>query len=125
MLIPSDIHADIEPLDALIYGNHDKVAAGVEDPLYFNEVAAETTRWTYKTLTEANRRFLAELAEGPIQVGEAIEIFHGTPYDEDVYMFDENETLRSLASAAARICFFGHTHLQWPLRLRPRYFGSK
>ena len=97
--------------DALIRGNHDKVAAGVEDPLHFNEVAAEAARWTYKTLTEANRRCLAELAEGPIQVGEEIEICHGTPYDEDVYVFDEDEALRSLASAAARICFFGHTHL--------------
>ena len=95
---------------AIIRGNHDKVAAGIEEPLHFNHVAAEAARWTVNTLTPVNRAQLADLAEGPIRVG-GIEICHGSPQDEDTYVFDTNEARRSLAHAATRICFFGHTHL--------------
>ena len=97
--------------DILIRGNHDKVAAGIEDPVHFNAVAAEAARWTYDTLTEANRKRVAELPVGPVQLGDEVEICHGTPYDEDVYVFDNDDAIRSLASAGCRLCFFGHTHL--------------
>lgn len=96
--------------DIVIRGNHDKVASGIEEPAHFNPVAAEAARWTYETLTESNRTRVAELPVGPIQVTEEIEICHGTPYDEDVYVFDHEEAVRALASAAGRLCFFGHTH---------------
>lgn len=97
--------------DILIRGNHDKVAAGIEDPVHFNAVAAEAARWTHDTLTEANRKRVAELPVGPVQIGDEIEICHGTPYDEDVYVFDNDDAIRALASAGCRLCFFGHTHL--------------
>ena len=95
---------------AIVRGNHDRVAAGIEKPLHFNHVAAEAARWTVDTLTQVNRARLADLAEGPIRVG-GIEICHGSPQDEDTYVFDTNEARRSLAHAVTRICFFGHTHL--------------
>ena len=101
---------DLAP-DVLIRGNHDKVASGVEAPLHFNEVAAEAARWTLQTLTESNRARVALLSQGPVRVDDAIEVCHGTPYDEDVYVFDEDGALGALAAAARPVCFFGHTHL--------------
>ncbi len=97
--------------DILIRGNHDKVASGVEEPLHFNEVAAAAARWTLETLTDVNRTRVAELPMGPASFSDEVEVCHGTPYDEDVYVFNQDDALRALAAASSRICFFGHTHL--------------
>ena len=95
----------------MIRGNHDKVASGVEDPVHFNEVAAAAARWTLNTLTTHNRERVAALPTGPVAVDDTIEVCHGTPYDEDVYVFSEAEVVRSLDVASRPICFFGHTHI--------------
>lgn len=101
----------LEP-DALIRGNHDKVASGLESPEGFNAVARSAIRWTYDTLTPANREWLAALPAGPVEVDALMEICHGTPYDEDAYVFDDLDALRSLHSASRRLCLYGHTHVQ-------------
>ena len=101
---------DLEP-DVLIRGNHDKVASGVEPPHQFNQVAAEAATWTLSTLTDANRERVATLPAGPASVDETVEVCHGTPFDENVYIFDEDDARKALASASRRVCFFGHTHL--------------
>jgi predicted phosphodiesterase len=100
----------LKPL-AVIRGNHDKVAAGVEDPEGFNSVARFAVQWTYETLTPSNRTYLAELPLGPLIIDDLIEICHGAPYDEDAYVFDELDGLRALKSTRRPVCFFGHTHL--------------
>jgi len=97
--------------EVLIRGNHDKVACGVEAPTNFNEVAAEAARWTYQTLTPENRERIAALPAGPTLVDEHVEVCHGTPYDEDVYVFDADDAYRALQSASRPLCFFGHTHV--------------
>tara|TARA_B100000686_G_scaffold196765_1_gene203627 strand:+ start:23524 stop:24279 length:756 start_codon:yes stop_codon:yes gene_type:complete len=101
---------DLKP-DLLIRGNHDKVAAGVEEPIHFNPSAANAALWTYNTLTPANRQRVANLPKGPRTLHSKIEICHGTPYDEDVYIFDEQDASEALDSASKQLCFFGHTHL--------------
>ena len=95
---------DLEP-DVLIRGNHDKVASGVESPHQFNQVAAEAATWTLDRLTDANRERLASLPAGPAAVDEIIEVCHGTPFDEDVYVFDEDDARKALAAASRRVCF--------------------
>ena len=97
--------------DFMIRGNHDKVASGVEPPDHFNEVAAEAARWTLRTLTETNRGRVAALPRGPAQVDDRVQICHGTPYDEDVYVFDQDDAWKAIDAAGREICFFGHTHL--------------
>jgi predicted phosphodiesterase len=97
--------------DVMIRGNHDKVASGVEPPDHFNEVAAEAARWTLRILTEANRSRVAALPRGPAQVDDRVQICHGTPYDEDVYVFDQDDAWKAIDAAGGEICFFGHTHL--------------
>lgn len=97
---------------AVIRGNHDKVGSGIETPEGFNAVARSAIHWTYDTLTSANRAWLAALPAGPLIVDEAFEICHGTPFDEDAYVFDDLDALRALHSARRPLCLFGHTHVQ-------------
>ena len=97
---------------ALIRGNHDKVASGVESAEGFNAVARSAIRWTYETLTEENRAWLATLPTGPVVVDDLLEICHGTPFDEDAYVFDDLDALRALHAAQRPLCLFGHTHVQ-------------
>ena len=54
---------------------------------------------------------LASLPRGPRRASESIEICHGAPFDEDFYVFDEDDASRAAESASARICLFGHTHV--------------
>ena len=102
---------DMQP-HGLIRGNHDKVGSGIESAEGFNAVARSAIRWTYETLTPANREWLATLPTGPIVIDELVEICHGTPFDEDAYVFDDLDALRALHAAERPLCLFGHTHVQ-------------
>src|SRR6185295_8847455 len=85
----------LEPL-AIVRGNHDKVACGLEQAEGFNTVAKNAARWTLDVLTPAYRDWLAALPEGPIEVDDVVEICHGSPFDEDAYIFDELDAVRAL-----------------------------
>jgi len=100
----------LEPV-ALVRGNHDKVAAGLEPPELFNDIARRSIEWTAEQLSAAELAVLAELPKGPYQLTSTFELCHGSPFDEDYYIFDADDASRAIAAAASRICFFGHTHL--------------
>jgi diadenosine tetraphosphatase ApaH/serine/threonine PP2A family protein phosphatase len=138
-LVISDIHANLEALDAVlaaaggydhalvlgdlvgygadpnavvdrvlslpsatfIRGNHDKVGAGLEDTEGFNYLARQAIAWTAGALTPTNRAWLAELQQGPVIVDSLVEICHGAPFDEDVYIFDDLDAMRALHVPAA------------------------
>jgi len=95
----------------IVRGNHDKVCAGLESPLLFNDVAREAAEWTHDTLDAAHLKAIADLPQGPVLVPPAIELCHGAPFDEDYYVFDESDAARALDAAGARLCLFGHTHV--------------
>jgi diadenosine tetraphosphatase ApaH/serine/threonine PP2A family protein phosphatase len=109
--------------DGLIRGNHDKVGSGVESPEGFNAVARNAIRWTYETLNKENREWLAALPAGPLIVDDLIEICHGTPFDEDAYVFDDLDALRAMHAARRPLCLFGHTHVQVGHYLSQDQFG--
>ncbi len=96
---------------AIIRGNHDKVAAGLERSDRFNPVARTAVEWTAHALSPRTHAYLAELAQGPVGIDDLVEICHGTPFDEDVYVFDELDAQRALRAANRRVCLFGHTHV--------------
>jgi len=100
----------LEPV-AMIRGNHDKVCAGLESPLLFNDAARASAEWTARVLDEQHLAVLRDLPKGPRLVTDAIEICHGTPFDEDHYVFDDQDASRAADAASARICLFGHTHV--------------
>ena len=101
---------ELEPFK-IIRGNHDKVAAGLEDGESFNIVARSAVQWTHDTLTPGNRDYLLSLPPGPLEVDERVEICHGSPFDEDAYVFDELDGLRAFESSTRQLCLFGHTHV--------------
>ena len=109
--------------DALIRGNHDKVGSGVESPEGFNAVARNAIRWTHDALTKDNREWLAALPAGPMVVDDLIEICHGTPFDEDAYVFDDLDALRAMHASRRPLCLFGHTHVQVGHYLSRDQFG--
>jgi diadenosine tetraphosphatase ApaH/serine/threonine PP2A family protein phosphatase len=108
---------------ALIRGNHDKVGSGIESADGFNAVARSAIRWTYDTLTPANRQWLAALPAGPVDVDGKFEICHGTPFDEDAYVFDDLDALRALHASRRPLCLFGHTHVQVGYSLAKNQFA--
>ena len=99
----------LEPV-AIVRGNHDKVACGIEQAEGFNAVARSAAMWTLDVLKPAHREWLAALPEGPIEVDEVVEICHGSPFDEDAYIFDELDAVRALKVSNRPLCLFGHTH---------------
>jgi predicted phosphodiesterase len=99
----------LKPLVA-IRGNHDKVCSGIENGELFNRVALEAAMWTRRKLTRANLRWLHDLPEGPAIVDGAFAISHGTPIDEDAYIFGEIEALNVFRQTSYPVCFFGHSH---------------
>jgi diadenosine tetraphosphatase ApaH/serine/threonine PP2A family protein phosphatase len=110
----------LEPL-AIVRGNHDKVACGIEQAEGFNAVAKSAALWTLGALTPAHRAWLAALPEGPILVDATVEICHGSPFDEDVYIFDELDVIRALKVSQRPLCLYGHTHylMTWELSTDP------
>ena len=96
----------------MIRGNHDKAACGLDDGSQFNQVARLAAAWTGQFLTPEQPHYLRELPMGPVQIDDLVEICHGTPFDEDYYIFDGNDArdgMRSArrgrsASSATRTC---------------------
>jgi diadenosine tetraphosphatase ApaH/serine/threonine PP2A family protein phosphatase len=95
---------------AIVRGNHDKAACGLDQAEGFNVVARSAARWTLEALTASHRAWLAALPTGPITVDDLVEICHGAPFDEDAYVFDEADAIRSLRTSSRPLCLFGHTH---------------
>ena len=108
----------LRPLVA-IRGNHDKVCSGIEDGEMFNRVALQAAMWTRRKLTPSNLRWLQSLPEGPVVVDGAFAVAHGTPIDEDAYIFGEIEALNVFRQTAFPLCFFGHSHFPVVFGLSP------
>jgi predicted phosphodiesterase len=93
-----------------IRGNHDKVCSGIENGEMFNRIALEAAMWTRRKLTRSNLKWLKALPKGPVVVDDAFAISHGTPVDEDAYIFGEIEALNVFRHTDFPLCFFGHSH---------------
>ncbi len=100
---------DMKPV-GLIRGNHDKVAIGIGEAEGFNYVAKTAAAWMLQALTPENRAWVAALPQGPQVIDDLVEICHGSPVDEDVYIFTERDAMDALVASARPLCLFGHTH---------------
>ncbi len=103
----------------LIRGNHDKVVCGVESGDLFNPVALQAARWTTERLTPRNRKFLEALPLGPVSVDGAFVVCHGSPRDEDAYIFTDYDAYLNFRETEASVCFFGHSHIPCVFTLEP------
>lgn len=95
----------------VIRGNHDKVAAGIETGENFNRAALQSAQWTQKKLTSENKAYLFHLPQGPKTLDGEVMISHGTPIDEDAYLFSDYDAYEVFQVLDFKLCFFGHTHL--------------
>ena len=75
-------------------------------------------------LTPDYREWLAALPEGPTEVDDLLEICHGSPFDEDAYIFDELDAVRALKTATRPVCLFGHTHYPISFELSEESFET-
>jgi predicted phosphodiesterase len=96
---------------AIVRGNHDKVAAGLDTAEDFNPMARVAAQWTQETLTPSVLDYLRQLPAGPKVVDADIEICHGSPLNEDLYVVADLDAARSLAASQRPVCLFGHTHV--------------
>jgi len=102
---------------SIVRGNHDKVAAGLDDAEDFNPMAKSAAQWTRESLTPSTLEYLRNLPTGPQIVDELIEICHGSPLDEDLYVVADIDAARSIAVARTAVCLFGHTHVALSARM--------
>ncbi len=87
------------------------MGAGLENTDGFNYLARHAIAWTATELAPDHREWLAALPQGPLVVDDLVEICHGAPFDEDVYIFDDLDAMRSIRVARRPLCLFGHTHV--------------
>ena len=97
--------------EAVIRGNHDKAASGIDDASEFNAVARTAAFWTGEQLSPDNLAYLRALAMGPVEIDALTEICHGAPFDEDHYIFDGSDAVMSFEAMERPLCLYGHTHL--------------
>lgn len=103
----------------VIRGNHDKFVCGRDDGRLFNPIAIAAARWTSAVLTPRNREFLESLPLGPLAVDGDFEICHGSPRDEDAYIFSDQDAFFNFQGLRAPVCFFGHSHIPCVFTLEP------
>lgn len=101
---------------AVVRGNHDKAAVGLDNLEWFNPAARASALWTRSTLTDENREWLLRLPRGPVSVAD-FQILHGSPIDEDEYLLNMGEVGQLAGYLERRVSFFGHTHVQGGFRL--------
>ncbi|MGO9273037.1 MAG: metallophosphoesterase family protein [Terriglobia bacterium] len=102
----------------ILRGNHDKACCGLTDAGDFNPLARLATLWTRQELTPEHSQFLRDLPPGPVDL-EDFEMVHGSPRDEDEYLFDARGALEALRHQRTGAVFFGHTHYQGGFLLNP------
>jgi predicted phosphodiesterase len=97
-----------------VRGNHDRVCCGLTSALGFNPVARAAAEWTRGEMSPANREWLSNVPQGPVQPPDypGITLAHGSPLNEDQYILSMRDAWAPLQQTATAITFIGHTHLQ-------------
>jgi predicted phosphodiesterase len=93
-----------------IRGNHDRVAAGLDEATQFNPHARLAAYWTRSVLPAEYRQYLVELPVGPLKINAVAQLVHGAITDEDDYIFTEADADENLVLSNKQITFFGHSH---------------
>lgn len=125
---PNQVVEAVRRLGPRLYtvrGNHDKVVAGIDSGSNFNQTALTAAQWTTGRLTAGNLRYVRELPQGPLQVEERLAICHGSPLDEDTYVFSDADAWEIFSRFNMPVTFFGHTHIPSMFWLEGRTLGVR
>jgi putative phosphoesterase len=114
---------ELAPKVCTVRGNHDKVVAEIDDGQNFNQTALTAARWTTERLTASNLSYVRQLPQGPIQVEDDLAICHGSPLDEDTYVFSDIDAFQIFAAFPVSVTFFGHTHIPSLFSLEGKRLG--
>src|SRR5213083_1958967 len=95
-----------------IRGNHERAALGAET-FRFNELAAAAIRWTRIQLTPGNVGYLKDLEDRTrtTMPEGVVAMYHGSPRDDDEYVFPWTADEALVQKAGAPFVILGHTHL--------------
>src|SRR5207244_12478893 len=93
-----------------IRGNHDRVAAGLDEAAQFNSYARRAVYSTRAVLPQPYREYLENLPVGPLDIDEDAQLVHGAITHEDDYIFTEVDANENLPLAKKHLTFFGHSH---------------
>lgn len=108
-----------------VRGNHDKVVAGIDNGSNFNHTALAAAHWTTRRLTPGNLRYVRDLPRGPVQIERDLAICHGSPLNEDTYVFSDADAWEIFAGFPNPVTFFGHTHIPSLFSLEGRVLGVR
>lgn len=108
-----------------VRGNHDKVVSGIDTGANFNQTALTAAQWTSTRLTPANLRYVRDLPQGPVQIEPGVAICHGSPLDEDTYVFSDVDAWEIFSNFPMPVTFFGHTHIPSLFSLEGRVLGVR
>jgi len=123
---PNQVVEAVRRLGPRLYtvrGNHDKVVAGIDNGANFNQTALTAAQWTTGRLTPGNLRYVRNLPQGPLQIEEGVAICHGSPLDEDTYVFSDVDAYEIFSQYSMPVVFFGHTHIPSLFSLEGRRLG--
>lgn len=110
---PNEVVARLRDRGVLaIRGNHDR-AALTGDTSGFNPIAAAALAWTAKHLDPATVAYLRGLENSTRLTAGAktLAMYHGSPRDDDEYVYPEDVTEDLVEVARADIAVLGHTHV--------------
>ncbi len=101
---------------ASIAGNHDRSALS-NDTTWMNSLAAEAVTWTHDHLSPNSKDFLTSLNKNLIlEAPERIGIYHGSPVDQDEYVYEEAALPYLLEVCNCHLLVLGHTHVPFVRR---------
>jgi predicted phosphodiesterase len=100
----------------VVRGNHDRACSKSMKPAEYQELsslAKHAAAWTEALLESRNAKWLSNLNQGPIRpLGNRVACVHGSPRNEDEYVFFRYDAHAAFRKSRARIIFCGHTHWQ-------------
>jgi putative phosphoesterase len=108
-----------------IRGNHDR-AAVTGNTSGFNDLAAKAVKWTRIALTPESVGYLKGLEDhARLDLSDgAIAMYHGSPREDDEYIWPWMATEDLILVARARILILGHTHVPMAFAFRSGFLAN-
>jgi len=97
-----------------IAGNHDRACVNL-DTFNMNPLAANAIFWTAKHISAGSMDYLRRLRpQTSLNLGGTpAAMFHGSPRNDDEYVFEDDANAELLELAKAQIVISGHTHVPY------------
>ena len=116
---PNEVVAEMRERNAIcIAGNHDRACVNL-DTFNMNPLAASAIFWTARRISDASMAYLRKLRpQATLNLGGTpAAMFHGSPRNDDEYVFEEDANAELLQMAKAQVVISGHTHVPYVKRM--------